>query len=247
MHRYYRTHSDAGISGKEYYNSYLLTAQYSIGKNFLVTGMLPYQSNNLVNDQGSRNLSGMGDAGFLLNYRLLNRVTKGISQTLVIGAGLKLPTGKYTPAKTEEIDDQNFQLGTGSVDYILNASYNISLKKWAFIAATSYKYNSCNSDGFRFGDVFSTGATAVYRIDRNKISISPYAQVIGEIQMKDAASHVIQDHSGGHTFYTGAGIDVNTRKIAMGINYQLPAVQNMAEGQIAVHPRISAHISFVLK
>jgi hypothetical protein len=246
IHRYYRTHSESGISGNEYYNSLLLTAQFSIGKKFQVLGVLPYQVNQLVIDNETKKQSGAGDVSFLVNYRLLDKMSTGKRQSLLIGAGVKLPTGKYTTAKTEEIDDQNFQLGTGSIDYILSASYRITLAKWAFSAATSYKYNTQNKDDFRFGDVLTSGATAVYRIDRNKFSIAPYAQLTSEIQMKDAAAHVIQDHSGGNAFYTGAGIDVNTKKAAMGINYQLPVSQNMAEGQITVRPKLSAHLSFVL-
>jgi len=246
MHRYYRTHSETGINGNEYYNSFLLTAQFSIGKKFQVMAMLPFQVNQLVNDHETQNRAGAGDMSFLINYRLFDKMSTGKRQTIMIGAGLKVPSGKYTTAKTEEIDDQNFQLGTGSLDYIVSASYRISLAKWAFSAATSYKYNTQNKDDFRFGDVLTSGATAVYRIDGNKISVAPYAQLISEIQMKDAAAHVIQEHSGGHAFYTGAGIDVNTRKAAIGINYQLPVSQHMAEGQINVRPRISAHISFVL-
>jgi len=246
MHRWYQTHTDAGITGNEYYRALLIAGQFSVNKKMQLTAMVPYQVNQLINTNETKTLSGFGDMNVQVNYKLWDKLTKLNRQTIIIGGGIKLPTGIYTAAKTEDIDDQNFQLGTGSIDYMLNASYCLSCRKWVLSAAASYKYNTQNKDDYRYGDVITTGVTAVYRVDLDGFSIAPYAQVIQETQMKDASHQILQYHSGGNVLYTGAGFDVNTKKITVGCNYQYSPSQNLADGQINVKPRITTHISFTL-
>ncbi|TCZ66521.1 transporter [Flaviaesturariibacter aridisoli] len=244
LHRVYHTRSDEGSLGTERYNSFILSGQYKLGKKLQFMAMLPLQENSLRNDAGSRRASGPGDITLLGQYRVWDKLTKKLRQTLLVGGGVKLATGRYVPASSGKADDQNFQLGTGSTDYLLSGSYRLSYRKWVFGASSSYKYNTQNRDGFRFGDVWNAGLLAVYRKDWDKLSLLPYVQVTHEAQLQDADNHVLQAHSGGTVFYAGGGLDLNTKRFTIGLNYQFAADQSLAGGQIQAGPRVAAHASF---
>jgi hypothetical protein len=64
--------------------------------------------------------------------------------------------------------------------------------------------------------------------------------------MSDANKRVLQSYSRGNILLAGGGLDVNTRKIAVGLNYQASISQNIARGEIQAKPRLSAHVSFIL-
>jgi len=245
IHRVYRTNAD-GIIGKEIYNTLLLAGQYSVTRKLRILATVPYQLNMLSNENGRTKRNGIGDVSMLVNYQLLDKPSTTLRHTLILGAGVKLPTGKHIVPKTQAIDDQNFQLGTGSVDYLLNASYRLAYKNWMVAASSSYKYNTQNKTDYRYGDVFTNGVGIYYRIERSKFSLTPYVQAINETQMKDAKEHALQSASGGNVFYTGVGVDVNTKKITTGINFQNAPVQDLAEGQINVKPRLTVHLAFNL-
>lgn len=245
LHRQYHIHSDEGLV-KETINTILVSTQFSITPKLQLVAMAPYQLNNQQNWYGTNNTKGPGDITLQANYRLWNHQARSNTQTVVIGGGVKLPTGNYSAVKSDAIEDKNFQLGTGSIDYLLNASYRLSYRKWVFSAVSSYKYNTQNKDNYRYGDMLTAGATAVYRKELKRFSLAPYVQVMNETQMKDANNHFLQDHSGGNALFTGGGIDINTKKIAVGFNYQFAAYQNLSKGEVIAKPRLFAHLSFVL-
>ncbi|RYY95275.1 MAG: hypothetical protein EOO11_16175 [Chitinophagaceae bacterium] len=244
FHRVYRTQNGEGGRSREDYNSLLLTLQYSVRKRFQVLALVPWQFNTLRNDAGSRSLSGLGDLSLLGQYRVWERVSdKGVRQVVLAGAGVKLATGRYVPAATSKTEDQNFQLGTGSTDLLFNGSYRISLRNWTFSAAGSYKYNTENEDGYRYGDVVNTSVQATFRKEYRKWSLSPYVQLSQEWQLQDADRHVLQAASGGPVSYVAGGVEVNTRRFAFGANYQAAAAQNLAGGLIRVEPRVALRTS----
>jgi hypothetical protein len=245
LRQVYHIHTEEGLT-KEYFNTVLAGAQFSISDKLQLRAMIPYEVNMQQSLPGNTRTKGIGDISLLANYRLWQHQGRSGTQVFVAGAGVKLPSGKYAAEKVSSIEDQNFQLGTGSTDYLLNGAYRLSYRKWVFSAVGSYKYNTQNKDNFRYGDVLTTGITAVYRKELREFSISPYIQVINETQYDNADNHVLQSHTGSSVFYTGGGCDVNTKKFAVGINYQVAASQNLYEGEINAKPRLSAHISIIL-
>ncbi|RYY87424.1 MAG: transporter [Chitinophagaceae bacterium] len=191
FHRVYRTAGHEGSWSHERYNTLLLMMQYSVGRKLQLQALLPWQANTLSNESGARSLSGMGDISLMGQYRLWERNSdKGVRQALLLGAGVKLASGRFVPATTSKAEDQNFQLGTGSTDLLFNGSYRISLRRWTFSGVGSYKYNTPNKDGYRYGDVVNTGVQAAYRQEWRQWSLTPYAQVNYEWQLA-------QDLAGG--------------------------------------------------
>jgi hypothetical protein len=245
VRRVYRTHAHDGTWNTERYNAILVTGQYSPTKRIQVGIIVPFQYNRLNGAEEVKNLGGLGDITLLGNYKLWDQMTKTRQQTLTGGIGVKLPTGYYTHVDKEDQEEQNFQLGTGSMDYLLQGAYRYALSGCVFSATVSYKYNTQNGDDYRFGDVFAGGVTAAYRKNWDNLSLLPCVLIMTEYYMPDADKHILHQGTGGHVLYAGGGLDVNTRKVAAGINYQVAPVQKLALGQIRVEPRLSAHVSFV--
>lgn len=245
-HRNYQTLNANKSWNHEQYGAFLLSGQFSPAYRVQLAAIIPYQFNTLTNDDGSQALNGFGDATFLVNYNIWEREIKKNTHSLTIGGGLKFPSGKYRSVSQMETEEQNFQLGTGSIDYILQGTYRTSFRKWVLSATGSYKYNNQNRDGYRFGDVLTTGLTAVYKKELTNFSLLPYIIVLNEYYYNDADHHVLQSRSGGNVFSTGGGLDLSTEKISVGANFQVSPVQSLAEGDIKAKQRLALRVSFVL-
>jgi hypothetical protein len=244
VHRCYNTLSDEGIASREYYNSLLLGGQFTIGNRLQLIASVPYQFNSLTNQYGKIKISGLGDISLLVNYKIFDKEQGKNRHTVLLGAGVKLASAQYNP----EVKDggENFQLGTGSTDYLVNGMYRFGTGNWNFNVVGTYKYNSANKNDYRYGDILTTALTIARRIAVKENSIAPYLQFTMESHMKDADKHVLQQHSGGHVCYSGGGIDLSTSRFTIGASGQFAPSQHLAGGMITVKPSFSTHISFTL-
>ena len=253
-YRYYRSnaHNDLGneMVNKEYYQSFSLAGQFTIARRIELMGYLPFQSNTQRGPEGNKSLNKLGDAIFLANYRVVDHISSDnkLRQTVVAGGGIKLPTGnyQYEEGSEEEVDNPNFQAGTGSTDFLLNGSYSLRYKKIAVSTGITYKMNKSNKDDYRFGNRLLTVVQFKYVKDVGNISIIPNVGMVIEEMNEDKESGIVVDHTGGHNVQATFGLDVNNRKIAAGIFYNKPVAQNLAMGHIQAMPGINVHASFIL-
>jgi hypothetical protein len=245
LHNHYRL-NEYGSIRNQYNNSLVFTGQYTVKNRLQLMAILPFQFNAITTQNNSSFTKGLGDVTLLANYLALQTKVGQTGHVVSAGAGIKFATGEYNASNPNELNDQNFQLGSGSTDYLLNLVYRFSAGNFSFNTLGAYKYTTPNKDGYRYGDVLTTGATAVYLVRTEGISLAPYVQVINENHYRDAAGHILQDHSGGDVLYAGGGLDVSALKITVGVNYQAAARQNLIQGELQAKPRFSARISFSL-
>jgi hypothetical protein len=245
QHSYYYLRNDASVN-KQQSHSVVLLGQYAINRKINLVAVIPFQSNTITSARSSVSNKGLGDISLLANFNALRTTIGKTLHQVSVSAGVKLATGKYNVSKDESISDQNFQLGTSSVDYLMNISYRLNAGNFSFHALGSYKYTNANKEGYRYGDVLTTAATAIYAVKKEKFALAPYAQVINEQHYKDANQHMLQDYSGGNILLGGAGLDVSKDKITFGLSYQVPIRQNLIQGELEAKPKIAGRISFSL-
>jgi len=253
-YRYYRSngHDDLGneMLNKEYYQSLSLAGQFTIARKIELMGYLPFQSNTQKGPDGNKSLNKLGDAIILVNYRLYDHISSRnqLRQTIVAGGGVKLPTGsyQYEEGSEKEVDNPNFQAGTGSTDFLLDGSYSLRYKKLAVGTGITYKVNTANKEDYTFGNRLLTVVQVKYVKDVRNMSLIPNVGLIVEKMNEDRESGVVVDHTGGHNIQATVGLDVNNRKIAAGIFYTKPVNQNLAMGHIQAMPGLNIHVSFIL-
>ena len=208
-----------------------------------------FNERNSVETSGSKN--GLGDIALMGYYNLLNsRNTvndKLLVQSLWIGAGVKVPSGKYEPRDREVLTESpnNFQLGTASTDFTLNATYDVRLMDFGININTNYKINTSNKYDYRYGNKFTTNALAYYKIRVAKMmTIAPNAGVLYETSQKDIENRKFAvDVSGGHSLAVLTGLEANLSRFSFGINYQVVASQNLAGGSVKAGNRFMVHTS----
>lgn len=252
-----QTHIGAGgaityLTSKEIYQTAELWGGWNIGKNFRVMASIPSSYDERRNQGNTQSKNGPGDINVAGYYQLLNKRTavnksRLLIQSLWIGAGIKLPTGKYNPSdKSSTSENTNlFQLGTGSTDVVFHAMYDIRYQDVGVNIAGAYKVNSSNKYDYTYGNKASLNAQAYYkiRIDK-KILIAPNAGVLYEHSEKDMDNKFAVDISGGNVLSGTAGVEVGFGKIAVGGNFQTVLTQHFADGIVKAGNRAMLHISY---
>jgi len=242
------------LTAKENYHTAEAWAGLNIGKKFRLMLTIPYSFNERKNQGTTKSKNGLGDISVWGYYQLLNKRKtvlnkKLLIQSLWIGAGLKLPTGKYNPSdKSAGTSDVNlFQLGTGSIDINIGAMYDIRLQDAGINLAANYKMNNSNRHDYRYGNKYVLNAQGYYKFNiRNKIVIAPNAGVQYEQSKTDTDKGFRVDVSGGKLLSGTAGIEVAFKKIACGANFQTPFSQDLAKGIVKANNRLMIHAAIAL-
>jgi hypothetical protein len=236
---------------RDYYKTMELWGGWNIGKKWQVIAILPYNFVHQVSDDGITNNQGIGDIAMMVNYKIFNKnsaTAKGklIAQQLWIGAGLKVPTGKFNIDATDPalIAIANTQTGTASTDFMLNAMYSVQVDKLGVNTNVSYKLNTANKDKYTFGNKFSAGAIASYTLKQSQFAFVPNVGATYENTAYNKLDKVEVAQTGGNLLTASGGVEVSYKKITLGVNMQLPMSQSFASGQTELKLKGMTHITF---
>jgi hypothetical protein len=259
QYSHYKTRLDDSPDefSNDHYHQVELYGGVTLGK-WQMMGFVPYHINHQVTDEGVLNRNGLGDISLLANYKLwesskLNKDNSSFMQEFWLGAGIKLPTGKYlvdfgdsTHEDLEELlGDVNSQLGTGSTDFIFNAMYNIHTGKVGINTAANYKVNTANSGNFKYGDRLAVNSFAYYELKTGRhIFMAPNIGLLYEYSTPNKLANEKVDNTGGYVMLGSAGLDINFTNITVGTNVQLPFAQNYAQGQTVEKINGLVHVTY---
>lgn len=260
LYSHFETHlkDDPGQFSNDYYHQMELYGGLTFGSHWQLLGFVPYHFNHQVTDDGVVNRNGLGDVTMLANYKLWqsSKVTKHNSvfkQEFWIGAGVKLPTGKYSvnfaDSLNTELDDLlgdvNSQMGTGSTDFIFNAMYNIRMGMFGINTTANYKVNTTNNSHFRYGDRLAINSFAYYQTKATKkIYIAPNIGVLYQYTQPNYLANSKVDETGGYIASASVGLDVNFSKITVGTNIQLPFTQDYSLRQTQAKISGLVHLTY---
>jgi hypothetical protein len=257
-YRYNAMLSHVGVDGtttylttKENYQIVDVWGAIKLGTKFKLMFTLPVNFNERENQGIVRHKSGIGDASVFGYFKLLeteNKLGKNLlEQTIWVGAGIKLPTGKYNPQdKSSVIDNANlFQLGTGSVDYNFALSYTAKINSVGLNVSGIYKLNTENRYHYKYGNKISLASQVFYKKTlNNSFTIAPNLGFQYEYSCRDTDKGLKAPVSGGNLSLGTVGFEITKGKVAMGANYQMPMAQDMALGIVKAKDRFMVHLGF---
>lgn len=241
------------LTSEEKYRIAELWGGWNIGKRFRVMVSVPYNFDQRTKEGLTGAKKGIGDISINGFYQLVNSRkminNKLFVQSLFVGAGIKLPTGKYNSFDKENSNETAnlFQLGTASTDFNINAMYDIRLQDIGINVNASYKINTVNKYEYVYGNKLSINTQLYYKFRVNKnFVIAPNTGIQIECSEKDVERMYKVDASGGNIISTGLGVETRYKRIAVGANWQTPLSQNLANGFVKANNRGMMHVSFFL-
>lgn len=239
------------LTTDETYQTAELWGGWNFGKKFRVLAFVPYNFNERSSQAVSGSKNGLGDIAVMGYYNLFTKSTSLSSKLLVhslwLGAGVKAPTGKYEPSERLAVTEtpNNFQLGTASTDFTLNAAYDVRLNDLGVNLNVNYKVNTENKYEYRYGNKLTTNALLYYKFRLfHKLTLAPNAGILYETADKDIENSKYEvDVSGGHSASLVTGFELAMNKFSVGANYQTIVSQELANQRAKAGNRLMLHIS----
>ena len=197
---------------------------------------LPYSINYMQGSHQQVTASGLGDISLIANYTLINTgedVGNPWRHSLLLGGGVKLPTGHYQQQDQGKLVNPNFQLGTGSIDVVLNLLYTVRYQNKGLNLGTTRQLNTVNPVAYRFGNQWNASAQVFYWQQMKAWSLLPHVGAYYETATMHTDHGIRQVNTGGRALFAQVGLDTYYRNMALGFTYKSPLRQQMNSDAIA--------------
>ena len=229
--------------------SYSLYAAYSFAKRWQILGNMPLQHNVIVSPSITKSKQiGLGDASIILSYMPYSTPEdkKSLAKhTLILRAGIKLPTGYY-----DEDNLQTSNLGTKSVDFLAAGQYIFERNKQGLNLAANVRLNTQNKFAYQYGNKYDVSAFYFVNRETKKTSYMPFIGLAGEYIEKDISKNFVRTLSGGSGFYGLGGFLMRfDDKVSLFVKGELPILQDYKspDGQVYTNIRAQVQVSYFFK
>jgi hypothetical protein len=213
---------------------------------------LPYTVNSLDNStEGKSTLTGINDLSMQVNYNLINTTfdtsrVHTVQHNLLIGGGVKLPTGKYQQRnKNDQMFSPNFQAGSGAYSYLGSIIYNLRYRKVGLNADVNYIFNAENELKYAFGNQLTASFGVFAWLKKGDFSFLPNTGVFYEKLDRDIDNGYYNPLSGGYALNYNLGTDVYYKSVFLGATLQTPLIQEIGSDQIQYKAKYMVHVGFL--
>lgn len=216
-----------GIKNHEMVNTLEVFGRFNLPKRFQLSVFVPVTFIHQYSTLSDTHDRGLADMSLMAQYQILNPAKFGVGRVkhqLRAGVGLKLPTGKYQSGK-KDLYNTSVQLGSGSVDVLLNVVYTLSYRKLVMSARAAYKVNTVNKYGFRFGDKTDAGVRFSYVVRAGKITLMPMVGTSYTYTQNNYNHRQPVYESYAHLFTATAGMEAYVKHFAFSLAV-VPVVYN---------------------
>jgi len=211
------------------YHRFDVMGRFVLSDRIQIRYVLPYLINNMNGSHERILTSGVGDPIVMLYYTPFNNdddFSGKIMQTLQVGAGLKVPVGKSELSENGELVNRNFQLGTGSLDYLIGLNYSARYKAIGLNVESSYKFNGTNGNSYRFGNQTTISSNIFYYKETPRVLFLPFTGVYFESSAVHRNQGIIESNTGGESVLATFGIQAFIKKWSVNLQYQTPIHQH---------------------
>ncbi|MBL7834580.1 MAG: hypothetical protein JNK18_11530 [Cyclobacteriaceae bacterium] len=218
------------------YQKLELWGRYYVNKRIQLFAFIPYSFNSMKGTEQVVSSHGLGDITVIGNYLLLNTgedKTKKFKHTWMAGAGVKLPTGDSNLEDKGVLVNPNFQLGTGSLDFLLSTVYTLRYQKAGLSVESGYKINTRNRNDYVFGNQFHASSQVFYWQNAGVFAFLPNAGVYFEQAAKHRDGTILQANTGGSSVQLMAGLETYVKGFTVGFTYKHPVNQHYNSDNIA--------------
>jgi hypothetical protein len=235
--------------------NYELNYRFFLTRKLIINGNIPVADFQFSSSKSSTNFRnvGMGDPLVVLKYELISPSKSDEVKNkhrLLFGAGVKLPIGThYKEILNNQPLDENLlqlQLGTGSMDWVLNANYQLRRNNHGLQTDVSFKHNLANNLGFVKGNQFNAQANYFYQKRWSKSVFMPAIGMLYENAVNDKINNNVLTNTGGSNWYGSVGAEFFMKTISVYFNYQQLISQNLNGFQMKNNLRFTLGINYNL-
>lgn len=217
--------------------TYYVRPRWSITAIVPVNAKLLYSDDNQYRD--GRKLEqhqGIGDIVLLAQYQALNEgkklKAKKLQQRLVLGAGIKLPTGKFNEIGYDGQLRPDLQNGSGSVDFLATTNYILRSKSWGVTTLVTYKVNTANKNGYRFANSLNIDLRGFWFKEFKRVAIAPstgfWLEQAGTNHDPKAETY---QPTGGAFLFSSLGFDLYKGNWGLNLLWRHPLAQQIVENE----------------
>ncbi len=245
------TNGNADVSLYQY-NTVELWGRVYLKKRVQFFYTLPYTFNTVSSDNATNaSIKGIGDMSFQLNYNLINTTfdtsrMRQLNHNVLIGGGVKLPTGKYQQRnEAGQMYQTNFQTGSGGYSFIATVIYTARVKKAGVNADINYMYNTANELDYAFGNQVTSSITFFAWLKKGSVTILPNTGLFYEYLKRDISNGYYNPLSGGYAVNYNLGADIYYKRLYAGTTFMVPVMQQIGSDKITYTAKYMINIGYM--
>ena len=202
-----------------------LRGKYFLSRRVELNAFVPYVMNTSQINGRQLNSSGVGDVTVFAGYHLIRAIeTAGVQSRLIVGGGVKLPTGEYDRRNASGVRYALLnQVGTGTTDGFLYANYIGSYRSFGLSVNSSYRRASENRFRNSLAPSTATYASLFYRVALGENwQLYPSAQFFYEKTKGEMLEDQLTGEHAMNNALLGPGLDVYYKNFSLNTGFQLP-------------------------
>ena len=245
-------HSDSLISNtyssKDYesYKIVELRFKYFVVQRLELNVFLPLVNNKSKTNGVYNNHTGFGDLSFNAGFHAITpKADKKIRHKLIVGLGIKLPTGNYY-AHDVNSDRLPFEMqpGSGSIDGFGYLNYVCMTKKIGASMSLNYKINGKNKFQEKLSNSHNDFISVFYRLQYKEVSFYPSVQANYEFTEGLKIKNVLQQNTQMNSLLLGPGLDIYYKSFSINTSWQFATFEDVRDGNLKSAGRISLGLNY---